>query len=57
MALEELLDSFSSPDIIRAKQDEMGGTGIGQCFSTFVRPRSGKGFFHKTRALAQQIYS
>ena len=28
-----------------------------QCFSTFVRPRPGKFFFHKTRALSQQIYS
>jgi len=28
-----------------------------QCFSTFVRPRPGKFFFHKTRARSQQIYS
>ena len=28
-----------------------------QCFSNFVRPRSGKYFFHKTRAQSQQIYS
>jgi hypothetical protein len=28
---------------------------IGQCFSTFVRPRSGKFFFYKTRARSQQI--
>ena len=28
-----------------------------QCFSTFVRPRPGKFFFHKTRAQSQQIYS
>jgi hypothetical protein len=27
---EELLDSFSSPDIIRAKQGETGGTSIGE---------------------------
>jgi len=27
-----------------------------QCFSTFVRPRPGKFFFHKTRARFQQIY-
>jgi hypothetical protein len=27
---EKLLDSFSSPDIIRAKQGEMGGTSIGE---------------------------
>jgi hypothetical protein len=27
---EELLDSFSSPDIIRAKQGEFGGTRIGE---------------------------
>jgi hypothetical protein len=27
---EELLDSFTSPDIIRAKQGEMGGTSIGE---------------------------
>jgi len=31
--------------------------GIAQCFSTFVRPRPGKLFFHKTRARSQQIYS
>ena len=30
---------------------------IEQCFSTFVRPRLGKFFFHKTRARSQQIYS
>ena len=28
-----------------------------QCFSTFVRPRPGKFFFYKTRALSQQVYS
>jgi len=28
-----------------------------QRFSTFVRPRPGKFFFHKTRARSQQIYS
>ena len=28
-----------------------------QCFSTFVRPRAGKLFFHNTRARSQQIYS
>jgi len=28
-----------------------------QCFSTFVRPRPGKFFFHKKRARSQQIYS
>jgi len=28
-----------------------------QCFSTFVRPRPGKLFFHKKRARSQQIYS
>ena len=28
-----------------------------QSFSTFVRPRHGKFYFHKTRALSQQIYS
>ena len=28
-----------------------------QCFSTFVRPRTGKFFFYKTRAQSQQIYS
>ena len=28
-----------------------------QCFSTFVRPRPSKFFFHKTRAQSQQIYS
>jgi len=28
-----------------------------QCFWTFVRPRPGKSFFHKTRARCQQIYS
>ena len=28
-----------------------------QCFSTLVRPRPGKFFFHKTRARSQQIYS
>jgi len=27
------------------------------CFSTFVRPRPGKFFFHMTRARSQQIYS
>ena len=27
------------------------------CFSTFVRPRPGKFFFHKTRARSQQSYS
>jgi len=30
---------------------------IAQCFSTFLRPRPGKFFFHKTRARSQQIYS
>ena len=30
---------------------------LGQCFSTFVRPRPGKLFFYKTRARFQQIYS
>ena len=30
---------------------------IGQCFSTFVRPRPGKFFFYKKRAQSQQIYS
>jgi len=28
-----------------------------QCFTTVVRPRPGKFFFHKTRARSQQIYS
>jgi len=28
-----------------------------QCFSTIVRPRPVKFFFHKTRARSQQIYS
>ena len=28
-----------------------------QCFSTFVRPRPGKFFFHKPKARSQQIYS
>jgi len=28
-----------------------------QCFPTFVRPRPGKFFFHKTRPRSQQIYS
>jgi hypothetical protein len=28
-----------------------------QCFSTIVRPRPGKFFFHKTRARSQHIYS
>ena len=28
-----------------------------QCLSTFVRPRPGKFFFHKTTARSQQIYS
>ena len=31
--------------------------GVVQCFSTFVRPRPGKYFFHKKRARSQQIYS
>jgi hypothetical protein len=30
---------------------------LDQCFSTFVRPRPGKFFFHKARARYQQIYS
>jgi hypothetical protein len=30
---------------------------LDQCFSTFVRPRLGKFFFHKTRDRSQQIYS
>ena len=30
---------------------------LGQCFSTFVRPRPGKIFFHKMRARSQKIYS
>ena len=30
---------------------------VGQCFSTFMRPRSGKFFFHNTRARSQQIYT
>jgi len=30
---------------------------VDQCFSTFVRPRPGKFFFHMTRARSQQIYS
>ena len=30
---------------------------LDHCFSTFVRPRPGKFFFHKTRARSQQIYS
>jgi hypothetical protein len=30
---------------------------IQQWFSNFVRPRSGKLFFYKTRARSQQIYS
>jgi len=30
---------------------------LNQCFSTFVRPRPGKFFFHKTRTRSQQIYS
>jgi hypothetical protein len=30
---------------------------LGQCFSTFVRPRPGKFFFYKTRARSQQIIS
>jgi len=30
---------------------------LDQCFSTFVRPRPNKFFFHKTRARSQQIYS
>ena len=30
---------------------------INQCSSTFVKPRPGKFFFHKTRARSQQIYS
>ena len=34
-----------------------GGNVLAQCFSTFVRPRPGKFFFHTTRAWSQQIYS
>ena len=30
---------------------------VEQCSSTFVWPRPGKFFFHKTRARSQQIYS
>jgi len=30
---------------------------VDQCFSTFVRPRPGKFFFHKMRARSKQIYS
>jgi len=30
---------------------------VNQYFSTFVRPRPGKFFFHKTRARSQKIYS
>jgi hypothetical protein len=30
---------------------------LNQCFSTFVRPRPGKFFFHKTRVRSQNIYS
>ena len=30
---------------------------VEHCFSTFVRLRPGKFFFHKTRAQSQQIYS
>ena len=30
---------------------------LDQCFSTSVRPRPGKFFFHKTRARSQHIYS
>ena len=30
---------------------------LGQCFSTFVRPRLCKFFFHRKRAQSQQIYS
>jgi len=30
---------------------------LGQCFSTFVRPRPGKFSFHKTRARSEQIHS
>ena len=30
--------------------------GLDQCFSTFVRPRPGKFFFHKMRVRSQQIY-
>ena len=33
------------------------GSCVEQCFSTFVRPRPGKFFFHKTKARSQQIYS
>jgi len=32
-------------------------SGLDQCFSTFVRPRSGNFFFHKMRAQSQHIYS
>ena len=30
---------------------------LDHCFSTFVRPRPGKFFLHKTRVRSQQIYS
>ena len=42
-------------NVIQCTYKNLGSTA--QCFSTFVRPRPGKFFFHKKRARSQQIYS
>jgi hypothetical protein len=46
---------LSSVCAVQVGRGGAGGGGIGQCFSTFVRPQPGKFFLHKTRARSQQI--
>jgi hypothetical protein len=51
-------DGHTNKQSNRKSQGQLDMTNpIVQCFSTFVRPRPGKFFYHKTRARSQQIYS
>ena len=53
----QLLVGFPCCHVHSAQLTSTNEHHLGQCFSTFVRPRPGKSFFHKTRARSQQIYS
>jgi len=53
---EDPLLFFEAKKEVR-EQESLGNNSLAQCFSTVVRARPGKFFFHKTRARSQQIYS
>ena len=60
LELEALLEEEDKEGNVQKRKTgspSRSGCNLHQCFSTFVRPRPGKFFFHKTRVRSQQIYS